>query len=49
MVSVIGTKFTLDVACPTHGTAIGMHAVITKYEKNETRAVARMEAEIKID
>ena len=48
MASVIGTKFTLDLACTTHGTEIGMLAGVTKYEKNTTRSPARMEAEIMV-
>ena len=44
--SVIGKKFTIDSACPTHKTDVGMFAVISKYDRNAGRS--RMEADIMI-
>ena len=43
---VVGTVFRLEKVCATHGTAVGMHAVIVAYTRNGSKD--RMEVEVDV-
>ena len=43
---VVGTVFRLEKVCATHGTAVGMHAVIVAYTRNDSKD--RMEVEVDV-
>ena len=43
---IVGTVFKLEKVCATHGTAVGMHAVIVAYTRNDNKE--RMEVEVDV-
>ena len=43
---IVGTVFKLEKVCATHGTAVGMHAVIVAYTRNDSKD--RMEVEVDV-